>query len=193
MHEQSKAAHRRSRDWHFTNLYFVGSGIDIGAGPDGLSKLRSYYPQITSVRDWDLEDGDAHDLDGVADGTYDFASASHVLEHLSEPISAISRWFQVLKPRGYLILTLPDYDMYERGYWPSRFGVGHLRGYTTGTHSRAKHVEPINDLVDKLSLRSAFTIERLAVLREHFDPHLSSQQDQTLGPAECAIELVLRK
>lgn len=193
MHEQSKAAHRRSRDWHFVNLYFVGAGIDIGAGPDGLSKLRSYYPQVTSVRDWDVEDGDAHDLEGVPDGTFDFVSASHVLEHLERPIEALRRWFDVLKPRGHLIVTLPEYEMYERGYWPSRFGVGHLRGYTPRTNTGLKHVDSALNLLDAISIRRPFSIERIAVIREHFDPHLSSQQDQTLGPAECAIELVLRK
>lgn len=37
MYEQSKAAKRRFSDGNFHSKYFVGSGIDVGAGTDSLA------------------------------------------------------------------------------------------------------------------------------------------------------------
>lgn len=191
MHEQSKAAERRRKDWHYTHQYFVGAGIDVGAGPDGLSKLRRFYPLITSVRDWDMEDGDAIDLEGIAPESLDFVSASHVLEHLDLPTGAVDRWLRVLKRGGHLIVTVPDSMMYERGQWPSRFGVGHIWRFTTDPRNVGDGMRHVPAFLG--NFRDESSIERLTVLREHFDPTLGLEVDQTMGPAECAIEFVLRK
>jgi SAM-dependent methyltransferase len=193
MYEQSKAARRRAQDWHYPNLYFVGDGIDIGAGPDGLSKLREFYPKITSVRDWDLPDGDAQDLPGVEPATFDFVSASHVLEHLDSPIRALARWMAVLKPGGYMVITVPEWSMYERCHWPSRHGVGHRWAFTMVGPDHYRHILNVHGQLAMLGNSCPFMLERLLVLREHFNPDAHPATDQSLGPAECAIEFVLRK
>jgi predicted SAM-dependent methyltransferase len=47
-------------------------------------------------------------LDGIGDGMYDFVLSSHNLEHIANPIKALENWKRVLKPHGFLLLSLPD-------------------------------------------------------------------------------------
>lgn len=102
--ETSKAKDRRKAAGFFER-YLRGQGIDVGYGGDLV---------VPNCRGWDVEDGDAHDLAGIADETFDFVYSSHVLEHLTDPARAIRNWWRVLKPGGYLILYLPERDMFER-------------------------------------------------------------------------------
>jgi SAM-dependent methyltransferase len=48
------------------------------------------------------------DLASVSSGSYDFVLASHVLEHMANPILALSEWLRLLKDGGILVLILPD-------------------------------------------------------------------------------------
>lgn len=41
-------------------------------------------------------------------GAYDFVLSSHMLEHSSNPILALSEWRRLLKADGLLVLLLPD-------------------------------------------------------------------------------------
>lgn len=41
------------------------------------------------------------------DGEWDFVVASHVLEHLYDPIKTISEWLRVVKPGGYVFIIFP--------------------------------------------------------------------------------------
>ncbi len=49
---------------------------------------------------------DIHDLP-YADATYDFVLCSHVLEHVEDPVKAISEIRRVLKPNGVALLMVP--------------------------------------------------------------------------------------
>jgi SAM-dependent methyltransferase len=102
--ETAKAKTRRHAEGFF-DKYFQGAGIDIGYGGDLV---------VPNCRGWDVEDGDAHELRGIADKSLDFAYSSHVLEHLENPVGALRNWWRVLKPGGYLILYLPERDLFER-------------------------------------------------------------------------------
>jgi ubiquinone/menaquinone biosynthesis C-methylase UbiE len=48
------------------------------------------------------------DLREIANGAYDFLLSSHSLEHTSNPIKALKEWTRVVKPRGAMIVVLPD-------------------------------------------------------------------------------------
>ncbi len=191
MYEQSKAAKRRMTQPAFMTRYFTGSGLDIGAGPDGLSRYCGVFPLLHAVRDWDLADGDAQYLAGVADASVDFVHASHCLEHMRDPRVALSHWLRVVRPGGHVIVTVPDEDMYEAGVWPSRRNSDHKWTFTA---SKRESWSPVS--VSLLDLAQEFAgdaeLERLDVLREFYRPGVDG--DQTLGPvAECAIEMVLRR
>jgi SAM-dependent methyltransferase len=53
------------------------------------------------------EAGRLHD---VPDGVYDLVLASHVLEHVANPLAALAEWRRVLRPDGRLVLVLPHRD-----------------------------------------------------------------------------------
>ena len=47
-------------------------------------------------------------LSGLADGSQDFVIASHVIEHLANPLAMLVDIHRVLRPGGLLILLVPD-------------------------------------------------------------------------------------
>ncbi|WP_295123397.1 class I SAM-dependent methyltransferase [uncultured Chitinophaga sp.] len=51
---------------------------------------------------------EGHELDVIADNTYDFVLSSHSLEHFANPMKAVAEWKRVLKPGGVLLMVLPD-------------------------------------------------------------------------------------
>jgi SAM-dependent methyltransferase len=53
---------------------------------------------------------EATDLSGIATARYDFLLSSNCLEHVANPIKALTEWKRVTKPGGALILVLPNKD-----------------------------------------------------------------------------------
>jgi SAM-dependent methyltransferase len=112
-------------------LHLEGDGIEIGAlgsplrVPPGVGVryvdrldraglLREEGPcsvalgmDAARIREPDIVD-DAATLATLADGEVDFVVANHVLEHLEDPIGALENWLRVVRPRGVVLLTLPD-------------------------------------------------------------------------------------
>ena len=64
--------------------------------------------------------GEAGELAGVAPHSYDALLASHVLEHLANPLGALRTWSRAVRPGGHLLLVVPHRD----GTFDHRF---HLR------------------------------------------------------------------
>lgn len=50
---------------------------------------------------------EATDLKAISDKTYDFIISSHVLEHIANPLRAMTEWLRILKDDGSIILVLP--------------------------------------------------------------------------------------
>lgn len=192
MKELSKSIVRRMADPNFARRWFVGDGLDIGGKPDPLSLYASFFPALTGVRVWDWEDGDAQQLAGLAPESLDFVHSSHCLEHLVDPREGLAAWFRVLKPGGFLVVTVPDEDLYEQGVFPSTHNRDHKWTFTV-LKARSWSDRSIN-LVELLSsLGEAADIERLALLNATFRYDLP-RFDQTLTPiGECGIEFVVRK
>jgi SAM-dependent methyltransferase len=53
---------------------------------------------------------DATNLEGIADSTYGVLLASHVLEHVANPLLALAEWKRVVAPEGHLILVVPHLE-----------------------------------------------------------------------------------
>jgi len=107
------------------NRKFIrGTGVDIGAlhRPFTSSgtceiikvdlydreKLLTFYPELpadTITSPNIVADGE--NLNTFRDGSLDFIIASHVVEHLRNPIGAISSWARTLRDGGHLILIVP--------------------------------------------------------------------------------------
>jgi SAM-dependent methyltransferase len=103
-----------------------GEGIDIGCGPD---------PVLPNVMPFDLAHGDANEILRFVHRKFDFVYASHCLEHMLDPRKAIGQWWELVKPGGALFVIVPDEDLYEQGFWPSRFNRDHKWTFTIAKHS----------------------------------------------------------
>ena len=53
---------------------------------------------------------DATNLNKINDLTYDFLLSSHCLEHIANPLKALTEWRRVIKKNAYLVLVLPNKD-----------------------------------------------------------------------------------
>jgi SAM-dependent methyltransferase len=185
MNETSKSILRRVHDQRFATRYFVGRGIDVGAGSDSLAKYQSLFPLCTGIDSWDKAQGDAQPLAGVPNDSYDFLHSSHCLEHLIDPAYALSRWAYIVRPGGHLVVMVPDWTLYEHELWPSQHNSDHKHSFTLdqGWEPRATFLPNI--------IPNTVDILKLELLDATFMPQVAG--DQTLGIGECAIEIILRK
>jgi SAM-dependent methyltransferase len=53
---------------------------------------------------------EASDLGMIPDSTYDFVLASHVIEHVANPIKALAEWSRVTRDDGVMIVVVPHKD-----------------------------------------------------------------------------------
>jgi predicted SAM-dependent methyltransferase len=189
MNECSKSSRRRYYNSNFQR-YFRGQGIDVGAGSDSLGRYQQQWQGITSVRPWDVSDGDAEYLATVEDNSYDFLHASHCLEHLDNPYTALINWQRVVKPGGYLVITVPDEDLYEQGHWPSLWSNQHYHSFTI---YKANSTMPKSiNVLDMLRAYPQLKILKVELIDDFYT--LGLAVDQTLGAnAECAIEIILQR
>lgn len=192
MKECSKSIQRRLTDPNFLRRYFVGDGVDIGGKPDPLLLYKEMFPLMRSVRTWDWEDGDAQFMKGVADGLLDFVHSSHCLEHLVDPREGLRNWFRIVREGGYLIITVPDEDLYEQGIFPSTFNRDHKWTFTIFKKKSWSNCSlNIIDMARELGTTAEIIkIEQLSSTYRFDLPRF----DQTLTPvAECGIEVIIRK
>ncbi|WP_243368751.1 methyltransferase domain-containing protein [Fundidesulfovibrio soli] len=192
MKECSKSIARRLQDSLFVRRYFVGHGLDLGGKPDPLALYAELFPLMRSVKTWDKEEGDAELLETVQDESVDFVHSSHCLEHLAEPRRGLAHWMRVLRPGGFLIVTVPDEDLYEQGHFPSTFNKDHKWTFTI--HKCASWSTRSINVTELLAgLGQQAEIERIMLLNAGYRYHLP-RYDQTLTPvAECGIEFIVRK
>lgn len=98
----------------------AGTGLNLGAGAQGDlgpnldirkagergaggTKRVGATPDLTA---------DAADLP-VATGSLDYLVASHLLEHLVDPVTALGEWRRALRPDGVLLLACPDEEQLD--------------------------------------------------------------------------------
>jgi SAM-dependent methyltransferase len=98
-----------------------GRGIDIGCGTE---------PIVPNAQPFDVQDGDANDITRFVEGPFDFVYSSHCLEHMKDARAAVREWWKLVKPGGHLVVIVPDEDLYEQGFWPSRFNRDHKWTFT---------------------------------------------------------------
>jgi len=111
----------------FSNRLF-GHGVEIGPGhvpfpvPPGVavryvdrwepSENGALFPELGESPGFPEPDIvsnlDEDRLGGLADESQDFVIASHVIEHLANPLAMLVDIYRVLRPDGLLILLVPD-------------------------------------------------------------------------------------
>jgi SAM-dependent methyltransferase len=113
---------------HMAGEFIRGTGIEIGGMQNPLfvipgvqvkyidrftvEELRYQVRAMPLLRDKPMVPVDVIDdgatLKAVSNESQDFVIANHILEHLQNPIAAIQRHLEVLRPGGILWLGLPD-------------------------------------------------------------------------------------
>lgn len=131
--------------------------VDYLTGP----ALRRRYPEIDPglLSRVHLVDS-AERLASIRAGSVDFVIASHVIEHMEDPIGALGAWLRVLRPGGTLLLVVPDRrHTFDRHRDPTPWGhlvADHADG---GRASRAGHyrewVTKVDGVADESADRSA--------------------------------------
>uniref|UniRef100_A0A6M3JY61 Putative methyltransferase n=1 Tax=viral metagenome TaxID=1070528 RepID=A0A6M3JY61_9ZZZZ len=195
--ETTKANKRRKNTWLF-NKVFRGRGIDIGPGRDTLSPAD--FPGITEMEGFDKRQGDAQHIlryknpDECAYDSYDFVYSSHCLEHLDDTLAGLREWWALVRPGGYMVLAVPDEDLYEQGRFQarSRWSREHKHSFTIWKReSWCRWSINVMDMVKELPDCQVIKVELVDTDYDYSIPYGS--RDQTMPGAEAAIEIVLRR
>lgn len=72
---------------------------------------------------------DATHLASIRDRSYDFLLASHILEHVANPLLALEEFHRVLKPGGSVLVLVPN----------QKYTFDHRRPVTDFAHLKADH------------------------------------------------------
>jgi hypothetical protein len=125
--------------FRYCSRFFVGNGLEIG-GPSSVFRRGGLFPVYaiasrvdncnfghqtiweggicegeTFVFDAQRPPGtqfvaEATNLCNIGSETYDFVVASHVIEHIANPLKALVEWVRVLKEGGVLLVIVPHKD-----------------------------------------------------------------------------------
>ncbi len=189
MKETSKAQRRRCAedsegkfDW---GEIFKGNGLDVGSGDDPL-------PNATP---FNLPDGGGDDLTDFFPGAhFDYIHGSQVLEHAIDPVAMLRSWIECLKPGGYIVVTVPDWKLYEKETWPSRFNSAHQSTWSLDVKASSAPIHcKLPEWLKQFFPRCRPLLCRLVTT--NYDFSLGADVDQTFDSAkgvECFIEFVLQ-
>ena len=165
-------------------------GIEIG-GPSPFFSLKGHFPVYLFAKTIDginysnntiweghISEGEnyhyynkvgyqyireASDLSGIKDNNYDFVLSCHSLEHVANPLKALTEWKRILRQNGYLILVLPN----------KNFSFDYKREYTTMQHL-------ISDFENDITEND----------HTHFEEVLNTLDEKTLADATLMQETV---
>jgi SAM-dependent methyltransferase len=114
------------------------------------------------------------------------------LEHLDDPFVGLQNWWRILKLNGYLVLTVPDEDLYEQGIFPSKYNHDHKNTFTIMKQD-SWSVKSINVVDLILSLSPAPFINSIRLIEDGYDNDIRSFDQTKFITAESSIEIVLQK
>jgi len=91
--------------------YLREPGVEIGAFLTPIPNIKPYYVDRfeSYANQKTLADyfGDACALP-FQDSSLNYVAASHVIEHVANPLAALKEWYRVLKSKGIIYMVVPD-------------------------------------------------------------------------------------
>jgi SAM-dependent methyltransferase len=112
--------------------------LNVGSGTGGTVELLAKHGKVLNidrseeaVRLMQQSGYEAFQMDGanppLENDQFDLVAALDVLEHIQEDETALQEWRRLLKPGGYVLLTVPAYQWLWSGHDVS---LGHFRRYS---------------------------------------------------------------
>ena len=136
---ETKKTNQLRNSAFYNNYIHNKKVIDIGAGSDPIS---------VNAERFDINEGDANFiLNYKIKNSYDTVYSSHCLEDMIDAKRSLSDWRTLVKSSGYLILIVPDEDLYEQGIWPSLFNWDHKHTFTL---KQSKSWRPVSLNIENL-------------------------------------------
>jgi SAM-dependent methyltransferase len=128
MAETSKAKPRLIANGFYARHIEGKKVIDVGVGRLDTHDGSDPICQWAEMHDKDI--CDATTMEVYEDESFDTVYSSHILEHLSDPITAIKNWLRICKKGGAVFISVPHRDFYERKKTlPSKWNEDHKYFY----------------------------------------------------------------
>lgn len=139
---------------------------NIAASIDGCNFAKqTLWAANAGVRRFGPELGEqlimeASDPSRIANDAYDFVAASHVLEHVANPLRALMEWKRIVRPSGTVLLVLPH----------KVHTFDHRRPFTTFSHIKS-------DFESNVSEEDLTHLDEIIALHDlDLDPPAGSRQ-----------------
>jgi SAM-dependent methyltransferase len=177
---ESRKTYTKRIEEGFFDKYMQGYGIELA--PSGYEKdIETILPTAIPV-DLKTPGYNGYELP-VQDGSQDYIYSSHVLEHIEDYKRAIRSWHKALKVGGYIIVSVPHRDLYERklDIPVSLHNPDHKRGYTPASL--------LKEFEEALEINSY----RVRLLRDDDDGYDYSRSLERHPGIVYQIELVIQK
>jgi SAM-dependent methyltransferase len=186
------ALHRRLKDSRYANIWLSGQGLDISDASDPLSSYTSSFPKISALDLLDQAATHPEYLDNIPNDTYDFVHSAFQLQYFEQPFVAVRNWLRVIKPGGFLIIKVPDEDLWYQGVWPPTVDPAAKFSFSL-YKSKSWNVQySINSY--SFFTQNAIYIDVLKGdrLDENYN-YATPNIDQISNSCECGVEFVLRR
>ena len=146
---------------------------------------------------------EATNLEFIENSSYDFVLSSHCIEHLANPLQALSEWIRVLKDNGLLVLVVPHKDGTFDHRRPTTSLAHLIQDFNARTgEGDLAHLEEILRLHDlakdpgagdykSFKARSERNIENRCLHQHAFDTRLAVEMINQAGLQILAVELFL--
>jgi ubiquinone/menaquinone biosynthesis C-methylase UbiE len=120
------------------------------------------------------------------DNSFDYVYASHVLEHLDDPITAIKNWYRICKPGGHIIMSIPHRDLYERKKTlPSNWNLDH-RWFYLPFACEPPHTFSVEGILLATGIKEYWDIQVI-------DTATNKDKPEEHSNGEFSIEVIIKK
>ena len=124
-------------------------------------------------------------MDAYPSNHFDYVYASHILEHLDDPVTALKNWLRIAKNGGWIIVSIPHRDLYERKKTlPSKWNADHRYFYLPDS-SEPPHTFSIASILNAAGI----TNYEMDVI----DTSTNNDKPEEHANGEFSIEIIIKK